>query len=55
MARVLEHQEVVVHARKLATAMLDDDPELTSGEHQGLRHEMEARFPAGALDVVQSG
>ena len=55
MARVLEHQDVVVSARDLAVELLDDDPDLRDFEHAALRREMRGRFPEGSLDVVQSG
>ena len=55
LARVLEHQDAVVGTRKLAAAMLDQDPELRAYEHVELAREMRARWPAGELDVVQSG
>jgi ATP-dependent DNA helicase RecG len=55
MARVLEHQDVVVNARNLAVELLDEDPDLRAFEHVALRREMRDRFPEGSLDVVQSG
>jgi ATP-dependent DNA helicase RecG len=55
MAKVLEHKEVIKHARDLAVRMLDDDPEMRAYEHAALAREMRDRFPEGALDVVQSG
>lgn len=55
MARVLEHAREVQQARDLAIRILDEDPELSAYAHQELRREMTARFPADALDVVQSG
>jgi ATP-dependent DNA helicase RecG len=55
MARVLEHQEVVLAARDLAAQLLDEDPELRALEHLALRREMQARFPERALEVVGSG
>jgi ATP-dependent DNA helicase RecG len=55
MARVLEHQDVVVSARDLAVELLDEDPDLRRFEHASLRREMRGRFPEGSLDVVQSG
>jgi ATP-dependent DNA helicase RecG len=55
MARVLEHQDVVVTARDLAVELLDEDPDLRRFEHAALRREMRGRFPEGSLDVVQSG
>jgi ATP-dependent DNA helicase RecG len=55
MARVLEHQDVVVNARNLAVELLDEDPDLRAFEHVALRREMQDRFPEGSLDVVQSG
>ena len=55
MARVLEHQDIVKHARDQAVALLDADPELAEWEHTALAREMRDRFPEGALDVVQSG
>lgn len=55
MTRVLEHATQVQQARELALQILDQDPELQAYEHQELRREMAARFPADALDVVQSG
>ena len=55
MARVLEHQDVVMSARGLAMELLDEDPELAMFEHQALRREMRDRFPERSLEVVQSG
>jgi ATP-dependent DNA helicase RecG len=55
MARVLEHRDVVQQARDIASAILDEDPDLRAFEHQWLEREMRARFPERALDVVQSG
>jgi ATP-dependent DNA helicase RecG len=55
MARVLEHQDVVVLARDLAVEILDEDPELAAYEHVSLEREMRARFPERALDVIGSG
>jgi ATP-dependent DNA helicase RecG len=55
MARVLEHQDIVKHAREQAVSLLDKDPELAEWEHAALAREMRDRFPEGALDVVQSG
>jgi len=55
MARVLEHKHIVKAARDEAIGILDEDPELTSFEHQAIEREMRDRFPEGALDVIQSG
>ena len=55
LARVLQHREEIAMARKLATEVLDADPELSAYEHIALVREMRDRFPAEALDVVQSG
>ncbi|MDQ3981052.1 MAG: ATP-dependent DNA helicase RecG [Actinomycetota bacterium] len=55
LARVLEHQDVVQSARRMAVAILDDDPELRAYENAELAREMHARFPDRALDVVHSG
>jgi ATP-dependent DNA helicase RecG len=55
MARVLEHQDVVIRARELAVELLDEDPELESWDYGLLGEEMRARFPESTLDVVQSG
>jgi ATP-dependent DNA helicase RecG len=55
MTRVLEHQKEIKAARDLALRILEEDPELRGWEHQELGREMRARFPADALDVVQSG
>jgi ATP-dependent DNA helicase RecG len=55
MTRVLEHQKEIKAARELALRILEEDPELRGWEHQELGREMRARFPADALDVVQSG
>jgi ATP-dependent DNA helicase RecG len=55
LARVLEHQDIVMLARKEAVALLDDDPELRAYEHMALAREMRDRFSEVALDVVHSG
>jgi ATP-dependent DNA helicase RecG len=55
ITRVLLHQDVIKKARDLAVQMLDADPELRAYEHAALAREVRARFPEGALDVVQSG
>jgi ATP-dependent DNA helicase RecG len=55
MARVLEHQQVVKQARDVASALLDEDPELAAYEHVALQREMRNRFPERALEVVHSG
>jgi ATP-dependent DNA helicase RecG len=55
MARVLEHQDVVLGARDLAAQLLNEDPELRAHGHLALRREMQARFPERALEVVGSG
>jgi ATP-dependent DNA helicase RecG len=55
LARVLEHQDIVMQARREAVALLDEDPDLRSYEHIALAREMRDRFSDVALDVVQSG
>jgi hypothetical protein len=55
LARVLEHQDIVMKARQEAIAMLDDDPDLRSYDHIALAREMHDRFSEVALDVVHSG
>ena len=55
LARVLEHQDIVIQARGEAVALLDKDPELRAYEHTALAREMRDRFSEVALDVVQSG
>ena len=55
LARVLQHKNVVLAARKLAEATIDRDPDLRAYEHIALEREMRDRFPERALDVVQSG
>jgi ATP-dependent DNA helicase RecG len=55
LARVLEHQDIVMQARGEAVALLDEDPDLRSYEHIALAREMRDRFSDVALDVVQSG
>jgi ATP-dependent DNA helicase RecG len=55
MARVLEHQNAVIEARKLALSVLDEDPELRAWENMALAREMRDRFPETALDVLHSG
>ncbi|MBA3349413.1 MAG: hypothetical protein H0T12_02545, partial [Actinobacteria bacterium] len=55
MARVLEHQDVVAMARRLAVSLLRDDPEVTHFANINLGREMRSRWGAGELDVVQSG
>jgi len=55
MARVLEHQDVVIMARRLAVSILTEDPEVTHFENINLGREMRSRWDARELDVVQSG
>jgi len=55
MARVLEHQDVVAMARRLAVSILADDPEVTHFANINLGREMRSRWDARDLDVVQSG
>jgi len=55
MARVLEHQDVVAMARRLAVSILTDDPEVTHFANINLGREMRSRWDARELDVVQSG
>ncbi len=55
MARVLEHQDVVAMARRLAVSILADDPEVTHFANINLGREMRSRWDARELDVVQSG
>lgn len=55
MARVLEHRDVVDMARRLATSLLADDPEVTHFANINLGREMRSRWASGELDVVQSG
>jgi ATP-dependent DNA helicase RecG len=55
LARVLQHKEVVIAARKMAEKVIDGDPELRAYENIALQKEVRDRFPEQALDVVQSG
>jgi ATP-dependent DNA helicase RecG len=55
MTRVLEHQETIAAARRIAVEILDADPELGDWAHRALAREMRDRFSEGAMDVVQSG
>lgn len=55
LARVLQHKDIVLAARRLAQEIVDEDPELRAYEHIALEGEMRDRFPERALDVVQSG
>jgi ATP-dependent DNA helicase RecG len=55
LARVLEHQDILVAAREIALEILDEDPELRAWENRELQREMRFRFPEETLDVVASG
>ncbi len=55
LARVLEHQDILVAAREIALEVLDVDPELRAWENRELQREMRFRFPEETLDVVASG
>lgn len=55
LARVLEHQDILLAAREIALEVLDEDPELRAWENRELQREMRFRFPSETLDVVASG
>jgi ATP-dependent DNA helicase RecG len=55
MARVLEHQDIVIRAREVASDLLDRDPELRAYEHIALAREMRDRFSDVPIDVVGAG
>jgi ATP-dependent DNA helicase RecG len=55
LARVLEHQDLIALARRVAVELIEQDPELRAWEHQALEREMRDRFRWHELEVIGSG